>query len=91
MCVVVVRMEGLRVVDVVRMVVTMVVLGGGLGGVMLVSVCMLRVGVDHFVDHLASVCLLRVECKHRFIKCVDCPALVDVKEGGEVVKGSRRR
>jgi len=74
----------LGMMRVVRVVVTVVVLREELG---VVSVGVLRVGVDHFVDHLASISLLRVEREHGFIKGVDSPALVDVEEGGEVVEG----
>ena len=84
----VVCMQGLGVVrmgGVVLAVVVLLLLRGELG-VVLVSVCVLRVGVDHFVDHLAAIRLLRVECKHRLIEGVDGPALVDVEEGREVVE-----
>lgn len=75
-------------VEVVRVVITLVVVLAGKLGVELVSGCVLRVGVDHFVDHLTSISLLRVQREHRFIKGIDGPALVDVEEGGEVVEDS---
>ena len=48
--------------------------------------CVLRVRVDHFVDHFASVGFLGVKGEHGFIKSVDCPEFVYFEEGREVVK-----